>query len=58
MNKQKRIQNLKSQVISLRFFSSKKMTQKEVAIKLKLSPRQVRNYEKKYKETFDTDFPF
>ncbi len=50
MNKQKRIQDLKSQVISLRFFNTKKMSQKEVSKVLRVSISTVKRYEKKYKK--------
>jgi len=50
MNKKQIIEDKQSRVISLRFFNEKKYSQEEVAKILKISIRQVRNYEKKYKK--------
>lgn len=50
MNQQKRINDRKSQVISLRFFSEKKHSQSDVAKILNLSIETVKRYEKKYKK--------
>jgi len=51
MNKKQKIDDLKYQVISLRFFKDKKHSQKEVAEKLNISISQVKRYEKKYKKS-------